>query len=154
MKANGLALDFLPSNEELAALERRCFSRPWCATAYRDLRGNPHVKAWVLREDEAAVGFVCFQLVEEEAELLRIGVLPDKRGEGRGRLLLEEFLSHCAEQSAGRVFLEVRSENRAATRLYESSGFRRLGVRKGYFQDPVEDALIYRFTGASPPRPN
>lgn len=148
MRDPGLSLDNDPSDDELAALERACFQRPWCAVAYRDLRRNPLVRACVLRDAGGeALGFACFQRVEEEAELLRIGVVPARRGEGWGRRLLEAFLEQAGAAGARRFYLEVRAGNGPATRLYETAGFRRIAVRAGYFQDPPEDALIYLRSG-------
>ncbi len=145
MKAGGLSLDFNPKDDELARLEGRCFNQPWCAAAYRALRRNPHVEAWLPRSPEGeAIGLVSFQMVGGEAELFRIAVVPERRGEGWGRLLLDEFVARCGERGASVFYLEVRAGNVAAIRLYDAAGFRRLGVRAKYFQDPVEDALIYR----------
>jgi ribosomal-protein-alanine N-acetyltransferase len=148
MSKNGFSFDLDPSDDELARLDRRCLPTPWCAVAYRDVRRNPHVNAWVVRGGGSeAIGFACFQQLDEEAELLRIAIVPERRREGWGRRLLDEFIAHGQRQGACRFFLEVRAGNRAARRLYESAGFRRLGARTGYFQDPPEDALIYVFPG-------
>lgn len=148
MNKSGFALDFHPSDEELARLEERCFQQPWCAAGYHDFRRNPHVEGWLLRgADGEAIGLVCFQLVGGEAELFRIAVVPERRGQGWGALLLEEFLARCEARGAAVFFLEVRASNLPAARLYESAGFRRMGARARYFQDPVEDALIYRMAG-------
>ncbi len=141
-----------PADEELASLEARCFAAPWPAAAYAAFRENPRVGAWTLRAGEGAVAFILFQEVGEEAEIFRIGVLPEHRRRGRGAELLGKYLEHAAGRGVGRVFLEVRAGNRAAARLYETAGFRLAGKRKGYFSGPGEDALIYELPLAPPAR--
>ena len=140
-------LDKQPRDGELAALERKCFTRPWAAADYARLRANPLVSAWILRgRDDAPRGYVCFQLVAGEVEIFRIGVLPKLRGQGWGRVMLDELLAYAGKSGAERVYLEVRAGNTAARRLYDSAGFRRLAEREGYFQNPREDALVFGYT--------
>lgn len=151
MDNDSAGLDKQPRDGELAALERKCFARPWSAADYARLRANPLVAAWILRgRDGAPLGYVCFQFVAGEVEIFRIGVPPKLRGQGWGRSLLDELLAHAGKSGAARVVLEVRAGNTAARRLYDSAGFRRLAAREGYFQNPREDALVF---GCTPPVP-
>jgi ribosomal-protein-alanine N-acetyltransferase len=73
---------------------------------------------------------------------LNIAVHPSRRGEGIGRALLSECIRRSARAGASLIFLEVRAGNEAAKRLYRSMGFAFRGVRKGYYTDTGEDAVI------------
>lgn len=162
MAADCPNLDKQPRDGELAALERRCFERPWSAADYARLRSNPMVSAWILRGSGfvrsgavqsgvlksagAPHAFVCFQLVAAELEIFRIGVVPQHRKTGQARRLLRKVLEYARQEGAMNVYLEVRAGNAAARRLYESAGFLRVGARESYFQHPREDALIFGLT--------
>lgn len=87
-------------------------------------------------------GYFCGQVILDEAEVHRIAVCPDLRGKGYGQLLLEDFLMRAEKQGVISVLLEVRAGNAPAIGLYEKNGFARIGVRRGYYQKPKEDALI------------
>ena len=77
-------------------------------------------------------------------ELLWIYVRPDLRGSGIARLLLEDLLAFCLkDRDTNSVFLEVRVSNAAAIKLYESSGFKKISRRSGYYSNG-EDALVYQ----------
>jgi ribosomal-protein-alanine N-acetyltransferase len=73
---------------------------------------------------------------------LNIAVHPARRGEGIGRALLSECIRRAARAGASLIFLEVRAGNEAAQRLYRSMGFAFRGIRKGYYTDTGEDAVI------------
>lgn len=86
------------------------------------------------------LGYVCGSSLFEEAELMRIAVLPDYRGQGIGGDLVDEFFKSVVALGARRVFLEVRATNEAALGLYRSRGFEKNRLRKRYYADG-EDAL-------------
>lgn len=153
MAAEDDHLDKQPPDGELAAIERQCFERPWKAADYERLRSNPQVLAWVLRGSQGAPhGMVCFQIVAGEVEIFRIGVVPSQRRMGLGRTLVQEVVEYAAGEGAFRVTLEVRAGNSTARHLYNSLGFRQVGTREGYFQNPREDALIFGInTGSERP---
>ena len=73
---------------------------------------------------------------------MNIAVLPSRRGEGIGRALLSECIRRAARAGSSLIFLEVRAGNEAALRLYRSMGFAFRGIRKGYYTDTGEDAVI------------
>ena len=76
-----------------------------------------------------------------EREILNLAVEPSLRRRGVARRLLEEVLS----REEGTWFLEVRESNAAAIRLYEGLGFRPMGLRKNYYNDPSESGIVMRF---------
>ena len=91
-----------------------------------------------------AVGFLLSNFVLDEAQLLFIGVSPDWQGFGVGAQLLKELINRSLEQGRKLIYLEVRSGNERAIRLYRSSGFIDIGVRRDYYPGLVgrEDAIV------------
>lgn len=95
------------------------------------------------RSDEGLVGYVLFQAVDGFADLHYIAVAPTLRGHGHGARLLDIFLEHMESAGISAVTLEVRSDNVAAIKLYESFDFECIHVRKGYYKDGA-DALLMK----------
>ena len=92
-------------------------------------------------EDEVLGYSVCWTTAGE-SHLLNIAVHPAWRGRGIARALLTECIRRAARAGSSVIFLEVRAENEAAQRLYRSMGFTFRGIRKGYYTDTGEDAVI------------
>jgi ribosomal-protein-alanine N-acetyltransferase len=87
-------------------------------------------------------GFLVSRAVaEDEREILNLAVAPEFRRQGVGRGLLAGFLT----EARGTVFLEVRESNLAARNIYKSMGFKEVGIRSGYYQDPPEPAIVMKF---------
>ena len=98
----------------------------------------------LLREEEL-VAYISFYHIGDEVEILNLAVLPTERRSGHGRRILQLVLQAAAKMGIQNVLLEVRTGNLPAVALYESCGFRRLGVRSRYYPDTNEDALIYGY---------
>ena len=131
---------------EVAELERRCFGEPWPESALRNILANPAISVWLLEDpSRCPLGYLLFQEAGTEAEILRIGTLPEQRRRGVGLRLVRVFQAWCRQRGVGRVFLEVREDNHAARRLYERSGFTPAGRRKGYYASPPGDALVLQW---------
>jgi len=143
------------------ALEEACFSDAWSERLLRDMLDSEYdwcrVLAYAPADGEKTqtgggsggqvprlAGYVNIRVIADEAELMRICVAEDFRGRGLSHRLLEAGLADMKENGAAAASLEVRAGNAPAIRLYESHGFTLCGVRKRYYRDPVEDALIYR----------
>jgi [ribosomal protein S18]-alanine N-acetyltransferase len=92
------------------------------------------------------LGFLVASHVAPEWELENIVVAPRARRKGLGKRLLGALLSAARETNSSAVFLEVRESNTAACTLYERAGFEQAGLRKSYYLDPTEDAILYRQT--------
>jgi ribosomal-protein-alanine N-acetyltransferase len=88
------------------------------------------------------VGFICFLIASDEAELLILAVLPSERRRGVASLLLDEAIRQSLKQGAQRMFLEVRDTNHAAIGFYQRHGFRISSRRRGYYMAPPADALV------------
>ena len=90
-------------------------------------------------------GYGCIQLAADEGDLLSVAVRKELRGAGIGASLLDALLAEAAQKGARRIFLEVRESNVPAIRMYERAGFQQVGIRKNYYTDPVENALLMRW---------
>lgn len=123
-------------------LERLCFSVPWPREILEQAADSGLDTFWVLEEDEWLRGYACLRVIAGEGEIQRIGVHPLWRGRGYGRKLMEQMVIFARECSVAEMTLEVRAGNKTAIKLYESCGFVREGVRRGYYKDPEEDAVI------------
>lgn len=129
--------------DALAALHARCFTTPapWRAGDFAGFITDP--LAFLLVEGDA--GCLLGRAVAGEAELLTLAIAPEARRLGLGRKLVTRFLYQSRLRGAAQAVLEVSAANAAAIRLYESAGFSRTGLRRGYYLQPDGariDALI------------
>jgi [ribosomal protein S18]-alanine N-acetyltransferase len=121
---------------------------PWSAAQLageRDQEGAWQFVAQAFASGQVC-GFVCGRSCAGEAELLKIAVSLQYRRQGIAGLLMAHALRHLAEQGVDRCFLELRAANLPALALYERFGFRRTGLRKGYYAAPPEDAIVMEKT--------
>jgi ribosomal-protein-alanine N-acetyltransferase len=125
--------------EIILGIERECFDEPWSLTAINTQLNSEYSATIIKTVNGVPAGYATGLKLGCDSELYRISVLPEFRGQGLGKELLLRFLKKCG----GDVFLEVRSKNTAAIGLYESVGFIREGIRKGYYGD--DDAVIYKY---------
>lgn len=126
----------------IGELERRIFSEPWSVNSCRGAVENPCVYAVVAEDEEGIAGYGFMMGTLDEAEILRVAVIPEKRRQHIASDLIEDMLDHGDYEGYSSVFLEVRESNTAARALYEKSGFGVIGKRVDYYKDPKEDAVI------------
>ena len=128
----------------LVNLEQACFAVPWSEESLRfDLSGHPEARYLVASApDNSLAGYAAYWAALDEAQITNIAVAPDWRRRGVGRMLLEALISLAVDDGLQRLFLEVRQSNLAAIALYQSAGFQAIGIRRGYYQDNDEDAII------------
>jgi ribosomal-protein-alanine N-acetyltransferase len=103
---------------------------------------NPHAEFAICRSDGRVVGFALIWRVADELELISMAVHPTERRRGLGTALLEWVIARARELGLRAVFLEVRKGNEPALMLYRGAGFYALGVRRGYYSNPIEDAVL------------
>lgn len=127
---------------QIARLERLCFSDPWSERSIASELQNPLALWLVAEEDGHVLGYVGSQTVLDESDMMNVAVDPAFRRQGVARALIEALISGLAEGGSRCLKLEVRVSNESARALYESMGFQQLGLRKNYYQNPKEDALI------------
>lgn len=127
---------------QVAELEKCCFSDPWSYHILESGLHSPYDVYYVWEQESKILGYCTLRILAGEGEIQRIAVLPQHRRLGLGRKMMEAMLKHSRENQAEAVSLEVRAGNTAARRLYESYGFAAEAVRKGYYHNPTEDAVI------------
>jgi ribosomal-protein-alanine N-acetyltransferase len=142
-----IVIERLASNEDLdgvLALENASFNNPTTREWYEGELKRPEVCfIYVLRTPECRVAAFCaLWLVVDQVHINNLAVLPELRGRGLGTQLLEAVIAEAAHLGATLLTLEVRESNTPALRLYARAGFERTGLRKTYYTNPIEDALI------------
>jgi ribosomal-protein-alanine N-acetyltransferase len=140
--------------DALASLERRCYTHPWSVRGFRDaLRRGERGLVLVARAPLAAdaeggiLGYCVIETAADELHVHNLAVRPELRGGGLGRRLLTIALAIGERRGADAALLEVRESNQPAIELYRSMGFVAVAVRRGYYSQPTEDALIFRKDG-------
>ena len=133
----------------IAALEENCFSLPFRRADFESMLSADGDLLLIAKEDGAPRGYLAARTVLDETEILAIAVDPAARGRGIGRALLDGLIERRGKQT--KIVLEVRASNAAARALYAACGFVQTGVRRGYYQLPPEDAVLY-FRGATAAR--
>lgn len=118
------------------------FSVSWSKDSYIQELNNPIAKYFVAKAGNKIIGFAGTWIILDEAHITNIGVHPDYRKQGVASKLLEELLFFCKKASCTAFTLEVRSSNEAAKALYGKYNFKQDGIRKGYYEDNKEDAII------------
>lgn len=137
-------LDLGPEHlSQLRALESLCFEYHWTEEQFR--LGLEKKAFFVLGYEEQGIliGYLAYSIVLDEMEILNLGVHPDFRRKGIGRALMQGLMLRCREMDVKRGLLDVKESNAPAIGLYESLGFVQVGVRKNYYPDTREDALLY-----------
>ena len=126
------------------SVEAESFTNPWTREMYAwELQNRSVCHIFVVRTPELpVVGFCAFWFVFDEIHINNVAVLPSFRGGGMGTALMHHVLTAARDLGAKRATLEVRASNEGARRLYEKLGFYVAATRRGYYTNPVEDALI------------
>lgn len=127
----------------VTAIEAATFPRPWPQDSFRhELTANPAARYFVAEKDGQVIGFAGSWIIIDEAEITNVAIHSDQRGHGYGRQLMTFAMKYLANLGAAYVTLEVRKSNETAQNLYKSLGFFKVGVRKKYYEDNGEDALL------------
>ena len=127
----------------VAALEKLCFSEPWSESSIASELKNP-LSLWLVAvEDDVVCGYIGSQSVMGESDMMNVAVHPDHRRKGLGEKLVIALCDALSGENTS-LTLEVRVSNAPAISLYEKLGFVQVGLRKNYYRNPKEDALILR----------
>ena len=113
--------------EQVVEIENRLFSDPWTKEGFFTFLTKENTMFFVIEEKEKILAYCSMQTVLDEGDILNVAVSPDRQREGIGYFL---------------VHLEVREGNGTARRLYERLGFKEDGLRKNYYTDPTENAVL------------
>ena len=126
----------------VAAVEAATFPTPWSRDAFASEMNNVAARYLVAEKDGRVIGFAGAWIILDESHITNIAVYKEERGQGIGRKLTEGLMQYLSNLGAAYATLEVRKSNEVAQKLYKSLGFIKLGVRKRYYEDNGEDALI------------
>lgn len=146
--------------DRVLQIETVSFASPWRRRHFEyELHTNPYARNHVALAGERVAGYVCVWSIADELRINNLAVAPDYRRRGLGGWLLERILEVAAESGCREASLEVRPSNVSALALYERHGFRRVGLRKGYYALEQEDAVVMAReigpeNGRATPRPD
>lgn len=132
--------------KRIADLDKLCFSTPWSENAFdRELKEN-ELAFYILAEVKDTgriVGYAGVWLINEEGHITNVAVHPEYRRKHIGMAIVEVLMKESRKRADTRTFtLEARKSNVAAIELYKKFGFSEVGIRKGYYQENNEDAVV------------
>jgi ribosomal-protein-alanine N-acetyltransferase len=129
--------------DAVVAIETEAFSSPWKRDTFLELIGRPNLELLVMDDEEVGiVGYAVLWCVLDQGELANLAIIPPSRGRGLGSRLLARVLEVARARGVDTVYLEVRESNQPALALYRRFGFTQVGLRRGYYDHPKEDARI------------
>ena len=128
--------------DAVAELEQLSFSIPWSYENLEQGLSNGLDQYLVWEENGMAAGYINFRILAGEGEIERVAVHPLLRGRGFGRKLMEAMVEYASGQGVRDITLDFRVNNQTAINLYESCGFVKEAIRKDYYREPTEDAII------------
>ena len=129
--------------DQVKAIENRCFTTPWSRQSFvYELSQNNFAHYIVALLENKVVGYAGMWVIVDEAHITNVAVHPNYREQRIGYSLMQQMLVRAALRGATKMTLEVRSSNDSAKKLYAQLGFKESGVRKGYYEDTKDDAII------------
>lgn len=145
MLKNNIILRFAESAdaEQIAVIEKTCFSQPWSINQIRDEITNEKAIFIVAAADSTICGYISGQLILDEFYISNIAVKSDYRGNGIASAIINFVIDVLKNKDCSLLTLEVRESNSIARKLYENNGFINLGIRKNFYSAPTENACIY-----------
>jgi ribosomal-protein-alanine N-acetyltransferase len=145
MRIRSLAYSDLPA---VIAIERRSFPAPWSLAMFVLELSKPSSVCLAMVEDGALIGYLVCSRYADVWHLMNVAIEPSRRRQGLATELIERLFEENGPEA--RYTLEVRISNRVAITMYERFGFRSAGVRRRYYRDNGEDALIMWREAPSP----
>ncbi len=136
---------YAPSDlSSIMEIENVSFTIPWSRQSYEEVTALDSVETWVARQGGELVGYALVQKVQNEMELHTFAVKPECRRMHVGERILEFLIGSARDRRINNIFLLVRTGNSPARKLYEKLGFVSVGVRRNYYDDTREDAIVMR----------
>ena len=133
--------------QQIVTIEQASFTCPWSLKSFEEaIASDTTTVLTALDKNDRVCGFTCVTAILEEGEILNIAVEPSLRRFGIGRKLLGAAVDTAKRNGVKALYLEVRRSNMPAIGLYESFGFTQIGIRKNYYTDPTEDAILMMLT--------
>jgi len=147
-KKTNITIDFMKKEDidQVMSIEQASFSMPWSRNLFLSEFRSPGISTLMVALADGPVrtvgGYIVIWLVEDEMHILNLAVTPSLRRQGIARKLVLAAIKRADQKGAKRAFLEVRSSNAAAQKLYSDLGFTGTSLRRDYYDAPVEDAVI------------
>ena len=132
--------------DDILDIEKESSPNPWKKSFFEAEFSGKFSSILVLKESSngKTAGFIVFRTIGDFTEISNIAVRVNKRRAGIAAALISHLIDIVLKDKSAVIFLEVRSENQPAIRLYEKSGFNLSGRRKDYYNHPKDDALVYK----------
>lgn len=129
---------------DVLAIEREVYVRPWSAALFFSELGQRKTRHYIVACDEsdAIIGYAGLMVHDEDAHITNVAVSPTHQARRIGARMLLNLVHEAASRGARKITLEVRVTNWAAQRLYSWFGFRPVGIRRNYYAETGEDALV------------
>ena len=132
---------------QIAELEKTCFSTPWSKNALREELANQFSRFFVALCDGQIAGYIGAHNVVGEVYITNVAVFPQFRRQGIAEALIKKLMDISQTEKAEFITLEVRKSNMGAINLYTKMGFKEVGSRKNFYENPREDALLMTYRG-------
>ncbi|MFH1830702.1 MAG: ribosomal protein S18-alanine N-acetyltransferase [Pseudomonadota bacterium] len=130
--------------DAMMEIENRSFTLPWSRQFYEQLWSQEAIDIWVGRRGRELVAYYLIQTVGDEMELHTFAVKPELRRQGIGEKLMQHMISEAKRRGVRQIYLQVRPSNAEAIGLYQKLGFVSIAVRRAYYRDNNEDAVVMR----------
>ena len=130
---------------QIAAIEREAFSEPWSEQAFSDALSLNYAYFYAACINGQVAGYCGVYLAADEGEITNVATAGAYRRRHIAEQMLKTLINEAKTRGVVRLFLEVRASNAPAIRLYEKIGFQNCGVRRNFYKNPVEDALLMRY---------
>jgi len=128
----------------VAALEAENFSRPWSYDAFLKTLSDENYIVIIAKDTDALLGYCVLLCTGEEADITNVCTAPKARGKGVATGMLTALMEAGKSRGVTEFFLEVRESNAPARSLYTKLGFEEIGLRKNYYEDPKEHAVLMK----------
>ncbi len=126
----------------VAKIEEINFAQPWSANAFCESLANKDTLFLVAQEEKEILGYIGMYISLDEGEITNVSVSPQHKRKHVATKLIENIIELAQKKQVSRIILEVRKTNTPAIKAYEKQGFKIVGVRKNFYEKPIEDAYI------------
>jgi len=129
--------------DQIWEVEKLSFHSPWSKQAFfNELTTNQYAHYYVIEYERSVGGYAGMWLLFDEGHITNVAIRPELRGMKLGELMMRQLMIAAKAMGASSMTLEVRVSNNVAIALYKKLGFREEGIRKNYYADTLEDAMI------------
>ncbi len=128
--------------DQVVEIEKASMPSPWSRELFEAELKRDMARYFVAEEDGKVAGYMGYWEAPQEAHIINLAVGPSYRNRGIGQKMMEYCMEFAKKKGAGLATLEVRESNEAARRMYEKCGFRFVAIRKKYYSDNQEDAVV------------